>query len=149
MLAEIVGNLDNLFPWILRAHTAARQFHYDVGRFIIRNCRIAGYIGSDSGTYLHPAPEIIGNFFVFRKIKSVAETKVGDTITDANNPAKEPLEGYKQANPMVFCGIYLAILNFILPALTIYTPVGRLSSEMVAEPWVLVWALLTRVPPGV
>ena len=33
---------------------------------------------------------------------------MGDTITDANNPAKEALPGYKQANPMVFCGIYPA-----------------------------------------
>lgn len=33
---------------------------------------------------------------------------MGDTITDANAPADEPLPGYKQANPMVFCGIYPA-----------------------------------------
>ena len=44
--------------------------------------------------------------YISASIKSVAETKVGDTITDANNPAKEALPGYKQANPMVFCGIY-------------------------------------------
>ena len=43
--------------------------------------------------------------YISASIKSVAETKVGDTITDANNPAKEALPGYKQANPMVFCGI--------------------------------------------
>ena len=46
--------------------------------------------------------------YISAYIKSVAETKVGDTITDANNPAKEALPGYKQANPMVFCGIYPA-----------------------------------------
>ena len=46
--------------------------------------------------------------YISASIKSVAETKVGDTITDANNPAKESLPGYKQANPMVFCGIYPA-----------------------------------------
>ena len=46
--------------------------------------------------------------YITASIKSVAETKVGDTITDANNPAKEALPGYKQANPMVFCGIYPA-----------------------------------------
>ncbi len=46
--------------------------------------------------------------YISASIKSVAETKVGDTITLANNPAKEPLHGYKQANPMVFCGIYPA-----------------------------------------
>ena len=46
--------------------------------------------------------------YISASIKSVAETKVGDTITNANNPAKEALPGYKQANPMVFCGIYPA-----------------------------------------
>ena len=46
--------------------------------------------------------------YVSASIKSVSETKVGDTITDADNPAAEPLPGYKQANPMVFCGIYPA-----------------------------------------
>ena len=46
--------------------------------------------------------------YISASIKSVAETKVGDTITDANNPAKEALPGYKQANPMVFSGIYPA-----------------------------------------
>ena len=46
--------------------------------------------------------------YVSASIKSVSETKVGDTITDADNPAAEPLPGYKQANPMGFCGIYPA-----------------------------------------
>jgi GTP-binding protein LepA len=46
--------------------------------------------------------------YIAASIKSVAETKVGDTITDAGNPAGEPLPGYKQAQPMVFCGIYPA-----------------------------------------
>ena len=46
--------------------------------------------------------------YISASIKSVAETKVGDTITLANNPASEPLKGYKHASPMVFCGIYPA-----------------------------------------
>ncbi len=46
--------------------------------------------------------------YIAASIKSVAETKVGDTITSASCPAKEPLPGYHQANPMVFCGIYPA-----------------------------------------
>lgn len=46
--------------------------------------------------------------YISASIKNVRETKVGDTITDANTPADEPLPGYKQANPMVFCGIYPA-----------------------------------------
>lgn len=46
--------------------------------------------------------------YIAASIKNVADTRVGDTITDASNPAKEPLPGYKQVNPMVFCGIYPA-----------------------------------------
>jgi len=46
--------------------------------------------------------------YVGGSIKNLSETKVGDTITDANNPAKEPLPGYKHVKPMVFCGIYPA-----------------------------------------
>ena len=46
--------------------------------------------------------------YISASIKNVRETKVGDTITDADNPADAPLPGYKQANPMVFCGIYPA-----------------------------------------
>ena len=46
--------------------------------------------------------------YISASIKSVAETKVGDTLTDADNPTKEPLPGYKQVMPMVFCGIYPA-----------------------------------------
>ena len=40
--------------------------------------------------------------------KEVADTRVGDTITNANDPAAEMLPGYKQVQPMVFCGIYPA-----------------------------------------
>ncbi|QQC74202.1 elongation factor 4 [Lactococcus garvieae] len=39
-------------------------------------------------------------------IKTVADTRVGDTMTLANNPAEEALAGYKKMNPMVFCGLY-------------------------------------------
>ncbi|TCW37707.1 translation elongation factor 4 [Laceyella sacchari] len=44
--------------------------------------------------------------FVVANIKNVRDTRVGDTITDANNPADEPLPGYRRINPMVFCGLY-------------------------------------------
>ncbi|WP_213422912.1 translation elongation factor 4 [Bhargavaea massiliensis] len=39
-------------------------------------------------------------------IKNVGDTRVGDTITLASNPADEPLPGYRKLNPMVFCGLY-------------------------------------------
>ncbi|OEF96935.1 elongation factor 4 [Vulcanibacillus modesticaldus] len=44
--------------------------------------------------------------FVVASIKNVKDTRVGDTITDAKRSAKEPLPGYRQVNPMVFCGLY-------------------------------------------
>ncbi|WP_058485388.1 translation elongation factor 4 [Defluviitalea phaphyphila] len=46
--------------------------------------------------------------YITASIKNVKDTRVGDTITDANNPAKEPLPGYKKVNPMVYCGMYPA-----------------------------------------
>lgn len=44
--------------------------------------------------------------FITASIKSLESVKVGDTITDENDPAKEPLPGYKPMKPMVYCGIY-------------------------------------------
>jgi GTP-binding protein LepA len=44
--------------------------------------------------------------YMTASIKNVADTQVGDTITNANQPAAEPLPGYKPAHPMVFSGIY-------------------------------------------
>ena len=46
--------------------------------------------------------------YVAASIKDVRETRVGDTITDANRPAPEPLPGYRQVTPMVYCGVYPA-----------------------------------------
>lgn len=44
--------------------------------------------------------------FVGASIKNVKETRVGDTITDKDNPTMTALDGYKRANPMVYCGLY-------------------------------------------
>lgn len=44
--------------------------------------------------------------YIVAAIKNVGDSRVGDTITHADNPAAEPLEGYKTMNPMVFCGMY-------------------------------------------
>lgn len=46
--------------------------------------------------------------YIAASIKNVKDTRVGDTITDADNPADSPLPGYKEVVPMVFCGIYPA-----------------------------------------
>ncbi|MBX8938932.1 MULTISPECIES: translation elongation factor 4 [Enterococcus] len=44
--------------------------------------------------------------YITASIKSVQETRVGDTVTLANNPAEKALDGYRKMNPMVFCGLY-------------------------------------------
>ena len=46
--------------------------------------------------------------YITASIKTVSETRVGDTVTNALNPAPKPLQGFKEALPMVFSGIYPA-----------------------------------------
>ena len=63
--------------------------YFGAGQFIACNELSAGMVG-----------------YITASIKNVRETRVGDTITDNNNPAAEPLPGYKKVNPMVYCGLY-------------------------------------------
>lgn len=44
--------------------------------------------------------------YITAGIKTIQDTRVGDTITSAQRPAKEPLPGYRKLNPMVFAGLY-------------------------------------------
>ena len=44
--------------------------------------------------------------YIIAGIRDVTNTKIGDTITDAENPVSEPCAGYKDVKPMVFCGLY-------------------------------------------
>ena len=46
--------------------------------------------------------------YITASLKNVKDTRVGDTVTDANRPCTEPLPGYKKVNPMVYCGMYPA-----------------------------------------
>ncbi len=46
--------------------------------------------------------------YIAASVKNVSDTRVGDTITNAKDGASEPLPGYKEVTPMVFCGIYPA-----------------------------------------
>ena len=46
--------------------------------------------------------------YITASIKDIRSCRVGDTITLADNPTKEPLPGYKRATPMVYCGVYPA-----------------------------------------
>ena len=67
----------------------------------------AGYMGA---TNLVPTSGLCAGEvgYITASIKSVKDTVVGDTVTNAAAPAKEALPGYRQVNPMVFCGIYPA-----------------------------------------
>lgn len=46
--------------------------------------------------------------YITASIKTVSDARVGDTVTTAENPAAEPLPGYRKVSPMVFCGVYPA-----------------------------------------
>ena len=66
-----------------------------------------GYFGA--GQFI-PCEELSAGMvgYITGSIKNVKDTRVGDTVTDADNPCAEPLPGYKKVNSMVFCGIYPA-----------------------------------------
>lgn len=44
--------------------------------------------------------------YIAASIKTISDVKVGDTVTSAENPVEKPLEGYKEVQPVVFCGIF-------------------------------------------
>ena len=56
----------------------------------------------------HPVEELTAGSvgYLTANIKNVSEVKIGDTLTLASNPAEEPLPGYQDVKPMVFCGLY-------------------------------------------
>lgn len=66
-----------------------------------------GYFGA--GQFI-PCDELSAGMvgYITASLKNVKDTRVGDTITDAANPCKEPLPGYKKVQPMVYCGMYPA-----------------------------------------
>ncbi len=69
-----------------------------------------GYFGA--GQFI-PCEELLAGMvgYLTASIKNVKDTRVGDTVTDLDNPCAEPLPGYKKVNPMVYCGIYPADTN--------------------------------------
>ena len=66
-----------------------------------------GYFGAGQ---FFPCEELSAGMvgYFTASIKNVADTRVGDTVTEVNRPCAEPLPGYKKVNPMVYCGIYPA-----------------------------------------
>lgn len=65
--------------------------YFGAGRFIACDELSAGMVG-----------------YITASIKDLSQTRVGDTVTNADNPCKEALPGYKKVNPMVYCGVYPA-----------------------------------------
>ena len=66
-----------------------------------------GYFGA--GQFI-PCEELSAGMvgYIAAGIKNVRDTRIGDTVTNAKRPCKEPLSGYKKVNPMVYCGVYPA-----------------------------------------
>ncbi len=65
--------------------------YFGAGQFIPCDSLSAGMVG-----------------YIAAGIKNVRDTRIGDTVTNADCPCKEPLPGYKKVNPMVYCGLYPA-----------------------------------------
>ena len=69
------------------------------------------YLVEELGTFT-PSPCKVDSLspgevgYLYAGIKELGQTKIGDTVTSASNPAEEPLAGYKEAKPMVFSGLY-------------------------------------------
>ncbi len=74
------------------------------GEFSVVEC------GFMRATALEPADALYAGEvgYIAASIKDVAQARVGDTVTLAERPAAEPLEGYRAVQPMVFCGVYPA-----------------------------------------
>ena len=66
-----------------------------------------GYFGA--GQFI-PCDELSAGMvgYITASLKNVKDTRVGDTVTDANRPCAKPLPGYKKVQPMVYCGMYPA-----------------------------------------
>ena len=72
------------------------------GQYTILECGYLKPLGNEPTDALQAGE--VGYFTA--SIKNVKDTQVGDTITDAENPAAQPLPGYRPAQSMVYCGIY-------------------------------------------
>jgi len=72
--------------------------------FVVNEVGYFGALGEDYIPADHLEAGEVG--YISASVKTISDLQVGDTITNANNPAKEPLPGYKKANSMVYCGIY-------------------------------------------
>ena len=96
------------------AHVRIMEGSIEAGQEILLMNTKKKFIVTELGYFrpggLFPAEKLFAGDvgFICASIKNVRDTQVGDTITLAENPAKEPLPGYKKAVSMVFCGVYPA-----------------------------------------
>ena len=67
-------------------------------------------VGTFGAGQFIPADELTAGMvgYITASLKNVKDTRVGDTVTDAEHPCEEALPGYKKVNPMVYCGMYPA-----------------------------------------
>ena len=72
-----------------KVFTVTEVGYFEPGSYVSSNKLEAGEVG-----------------YIAASIKNLSDIRVGDTITLKNNPALEPLPGYKKVNPMVYCGLY-------------------------------------------
>ncbi|MBI3111322.1 MAG: elongation factor 4 [Ignavibacteriales bacterium] len=78
----------------IRFFSNGKEFHADdIGVLEMQRKRVGALLSGDVG-------------YVIANVKDVHDTKVGDTITNADHPAVAPLPGYKEVKPMVFSGMY-------------------------------------------
>ena len=93
ILVRVINGRMNVGQKIVLMHTGKAYEILKLGFFaprpVICDSLVAGEVG-----------------FVIAGIREVCETKIGDTVTDAENPCKKPLSGFREVKPMVFAGIY-------------------------------------------
>jgi len=91
--------IDGMLKKGMSVHMMATDKHFDVVD--------TGYFGP--GKYISSGILTTGEVGYFTaSIKNVADTAIGDTVTEVGNPTLEPFPGYKKVNPMVYCGIFPA-----------------------------------------
>ena len=86
---EVKANDEILFMATGKVFTVTEVGYFGAGSYVPADKLVAGEVG-----------------YIAASVKTVSDLHVGDTITLKRNPAKDPLPGYKQANSMVYCGMY-------------------------------------------
>ncbi len=89
-----------VFDGVLRSGSKIRLFHAAT----THDVEEVGFRSPHNTPATELGPGEVG--YLIAGIKAVSEARVGETVTDAANPAAAPLDGYRDPKPMVFCGLY-------------------------------------------